>query len=180
MAFTDVFVSMLWGMILSVLQLIVSLSLATGCVYLGIRMFDRSTKDIDEIKELKKGNVAVAILMATVVYSIANVVQIGVENLTSLVNPSQSLNVIMVALLIGVLQLFISLAAGIFAILLAIRVLEKITVDIDEAKELKKGNVAIAILMAGVLFSVSFVIRAGVAGLIQSVDPALIAFQLGL
>jgi len=171
--------SMLWGVTLSLLQLVVSLSLATATVYLGIRAFDRTTKGIDEIKEIKKGNVAVGILMATIVISIANIVQSGVENLTALIDPTASLEIMSIALLIGVAQLLVVLFAAVFSISVALKVFEKITVDIDEVKELKKGNVAVAILMSGVLLAVSFVIRAGTAGLVKAIDPSLISFYLG-
>ena len=171
----DILLTSIWGVVLAILQLLVSLSLATATVYLGIRFFDKSTKKIDEIKEIKKGNVAVAILLATVVMSIAFVVQVGVENLTALVSPDQTVNVMMVAMMVGVFQLLIGLAAAVFAINLAIKVLNMVTVNIDEMKELKKGNIAVAILMSGILLSISFVIRAGVAGLVNAVDPVLLA-----
>ena len=171
----SILLSMVWSLVLALLQLLVSLSLATASVYLGVRLFDKSTKGIDEIKEVKRGNVAVAILLATVVLSIAFVVQVGVENLTALVSPEQTVTVMMVAMLVGVLQLLVGLASAVLAINLAIKVLNTVTASIDEMAEIKKGNVAVAILMSGVLLSVSFVIRAGVAGLVNAVDPALLA-----
>jgi len=168
-------VSMIWSVILAILQLLISLSLATASVYLGVRLFDKSTKDIDEIKEIKKGNVAVALFLATVVISIAFVVQAGVENLTSLVSPGQSITVMMIAILLGVFQLLVGLAAAVFAINLAVAVFSMITPNLDEMKELKRGNVAVAILMAGVLLAVSFVIRSGVVGLVNAFDPVLLS-----
>ena len=171
----NVILSMVWGVVLALMQLLVSLSLASASVYLGIRLFDKSTKSIDEIKEIKKGNVAVALLLATVVMSIAFVVQAGVENLTALVSPSQPVNIMMIAMLVGIFQLLIGLAAAVFAVNLAIQVFTMITPDIDEMKELKRGNVAVAILMSGVLLSVSFVIRAGVVGLASAFDPILLS-----
>ncbi|MFH0927364.1 MAG: DUF350 domain-containing protein [Candidatus Micrarchaeota archaeon] len=167
--------SMAWGVILAILQLLISLSLATATVYLGIRLFGKSTKKIDEISEIKKGNVAVAILMATVVISIAFVVQVGVENLTALISPQQSVDVMMVGLLIGVVQLLIGLAAAVVAINLALKVFDTISSEIDLTRELKKRNVAVAILVSGILLAISFVIRAGVAGLANAADPVQIA-----
>jgi len=40
-------------------------------VVLAIRLFDYMTMDIDENAELKKGNVAVALVLAALVFSIA-------------------------------------------------------------------------------------------------------------
>lgn len=168
----QIVVSMIIGLALAILQLLISLSLATACVYLGINLFDKSTKHIDEVKEVKKGNIAVAILLSSVVFSIASVVQIGVENLTSMVSPSQPIELLFAGVLSGVAQLLIGIVAAVFSVNLAITVFSTITHEIDAIKELKRGNIAVAILMSGVLLSVSFVIRAGVAGISGTFNPS--------
>jgi uncharacterized membrane protein YjfL (UPF0719 family) len=153
------------GVVAAVVQLIVGLALAMGSVYIGLKMFDRMTKDIDEWKEILKGNVAVGILMAAVIFSIANVVQSGVGSLLTNLGANQTLDQMLVDLVIGLVNLLIGLAAAIFSIWVAIKVLDKITKDVDEMKELAKGNVAVAVIMAGVLIAVSFVIAAAVSGI---------------
>jgi uncharacterized membrane protein YjfL (UPF0719 family) len=175
-----VMVQAIVGLVAALLQLLFGLALAMSSVYLGLRMFDRMTSGINEMDEIKKGNVAVGILMTAIVFSIANVVQRGVANLTASIPLSLGLGPMIVGLIVGVLQLLIAIAAAIFSINLAIKVLDKITTEIDEMKELKRGNVAVAILMAGVLLAVSFVISSGVDGLSRAVDPAALAAALGL
>ncbi len=169
-----------FGVVMALLQLLIGLGLAMSSVYIGLRMFDRMTEGINEMDEIKKGNAAVGILMAAVVFSIANVVQRGVANLTTSVPLSLGVGPMLVGLVIGVLQLIIAIAAATFSINLAIKVLDKITTEIDEMKELKRGNVAVAIVMAGVLLSVSFVISSGIDGLSRAVDPAALAAALGM
>jgi len=44
---------------------------------------DRLTKGLDEFEELKKGNVAVALLMAGVIVATAVIIQSGVIGITS-------------------------------------------------------------------------------------------------
>jgi len=56
---------------------------------------------------------------------------------------------------------------------MAINVLDKITKGIDEIAELRKGNIAVSILMAGVLIAVSFVVQAGVSGIAKAIGVAL-------
>ena len=153
------------GVVAAIIQLVVGLALALGSVYIGLKMFDRMTKGIDEWKEILKGNVAVGILMAAVIFSIANVVQSGVGSLLSNLGASQPLMDMLVDLLLGLVNLLIGLAAAIFSIWVALKVLDRITKDVDEMKELAKGNVAVAVIMAGVLLSVSFVIAAAVSGI---------------
>lgn len=168
------------GVAAALLQLLIGLGLAMSSVYLGLRMFDRMTEGIEEMDEIKKGNVAVGIMLATVVFAIANVVQRGVLNLTASVPLNMGVGAMAVGLVLGVLQLLIAIAAAAFSINLAIKVLDKITTEIDEMKELKRGNVAVAIVMAGVLLAVSFVISSGVEGLSRAVDPVALAQALGL
>ncbi|MCX8197314.1 MAG: DUF350 domain-containing protein [Candidatus Micrarchaeota archaeon] len=171
--------SLLIGLTISLVQLIVGLVLAMGSVYLGLRMFDKLTESTDEMAELKKGNVAIAILLGAIIFSIANVVEGGVSNLTQTVSPGLSPMQLVAALIIGVVNLVIGVLLAIFAIYIAISVLDKITVGIDEFKELKRGNVAVAIMMAAVLFAVSFVIKGAVVGMASLLSPESVAVALG-
>jgi uncharacterized membrane protein YjfL (UPF0719 family) len=156
----------------AIIQLIVGLALAMGSVYIGLKMFDRLTKGVDEWKEILKGNVAVGILMAAVIFSIANVVQSGVGALLANLGAGQSMDTMLIALGLGLINLLIGLLAAIFSIWVAIKVLDKITTDIDEMAELAKGNIAVAVVMAGVLIAVSFVIGSAVAGISNALSPA--------
>jgi uncharacterized membrane protein YjfL (UPF0719 family) len=160
---------MIMGVGIGVVQLIVGLVLAIASIYIGLSMFGKFTKGIDEEEELKKGNVAVGILQAAIILSIANVVQSGVVGLTGALTLGFSIN----AIIAGVIQLIVGIALAVVAIYMAINVLDKITKGIDEMAEIKKGNVAVAILMAGVLIAVSFVVQAGVSGIARAVGVAL-------
>jgi len=160
-------------------ELIIGLMLAMGSVYLGIKMFDKLTEGIDEIKELKKGNVAVAVLLGAIIFSIANVVEGGVGGLTQSVVPGLTTMELSAALVIGVVNLILGIVLAILSIYIAISILDKITIDIDEFRELKKGNVAIAIIMAAVILSVSFVIKGAVAAMASALSPQSLAVALG-
>jgi uncharacterized membrane protein YjfL (UPF0719 family) len=163
---------MLIGLIIGFGQLIIGLLLAMGSVYIGLRLLDKLTKGIDEMAELKRGNVAVGILMAAVIFSIATVVQSGVTGLSAGV-AGKSGGALIFAAGVGILQLLIGIIIAVVAIYIAINVLDKITVEIDEMEELKKGNIAVAILMAGVLLAVSFVVQAGVSGIARAIGIGL-------
>jgi len=164
---------------IAVAQLIIGLVLAMGSVYLGIKMFDKLTDGIDEMKELQKGNVAVAILLGAIILSIANVVEGGVYGLSQSIIPGLTPMELSASLLIGAVNLIIGVILAILSIYLAISMLDKITVGIDEFKELKRGNVAIAIIMAAVLFAVSFVIRGAVVSMANTLSPQSVASALG-
>lgn len=167
------------GLAIAIVKLVLGLFLAMGSVYLGMRMFDRMTEGIDEMSELKRGNVAVAILLGAIILSIANVVEGGVSGLTSSLMPSLTIMQVVAGLIIGIANLVIGLFLSVFAIYIALRVFEKVTVGIYGLKELKRGNVAVAIIMAAVLFAVSFVIRGAVAGMAAALSPQSVAAALG-
>jgi uncharacterized membrane protein YjfL (UPF0719 family) len=163
------------GLLFAIIQLIIGLVLALGAVYIGLKMFDKLTEGIDEMEELKKGNAAVAILLGAIILSIANIVEGGVSGITGTFSANLTQTQMMVAFVIGIANLLVSLILAVLAIYLSVNILDKITVGIDEFKELKKGNVAVAIIMAAVLFAVSFVIRASVASMSTYLSPQMLA-----
>ena len=59
------------------------------------------------------------------------------------------------------------------AIYLAIHILDKVAVNIELMEEMKEGNVAVAIVTAGVLIAISFVIQAGVTGIYRMIAQVL-------
>lgn len=157
------------GLGVALVQLILGLVLAVVSIYIGMWSFGRMTKGIDEMAELRKGNVAVGILMAAVIFSIATVVQSGVSGITNGLKPGLTIDQLVSVLGVGILQLLVGIVVAVIAIYLAINALDKITTEINEKAELKKGNVAVAIIMAGVLLAVSFVVQAGVSGISKAI-----------
>lgn len=153
------------GLVIALGQLLVSLGFAMLAVYAGIRIFDRLTTGIDEMAELRRGNTAIGVLMGAVVIAYATVISGGVASLTNVVLSigGQSLMATLVSLAGGIINLLIGLGLASFAITMAMRIFGKITKDIDEQAELKRGNLAIAFLLAAILFAVATVISAGVA-----------------
>ncbi|MEW5759687.1 MAG: DUF350 domain-containing protein [Candidatus Thermoplasmatota archaeon] len=155
------------AVVIWIAQLIIGIGLAMGSIYIGIRLLNRLTEGIDEEEELKKGNKAVAALLLGVVIAIALVVSSGVVGLTSAITGGKSTDLMgyITAVSIGIVQLAAGIIFAVIAIYLAFRVWDKITTKIDETEELKKGNLAIGIVMAGIMIAVAIVIQAGVSGL---------------
>lgn len=153
------------GLLIAIIQVLVSLGFAMLAVYAGIRIFDKFTKGIDEMAELRRGNIAIGILLAAVILSYATVISGGVGSLTSVVLRvgEQSLMASLVGLLGGIVNLLVALGLASAAIYLALSIFGKVTKEMDEQAELRKGNLAVAFLLAGILLAVSTVIASGVA-----------------
>ena len=132
-------------------------------------MLGKITKNIDEEKELAKGNAAVGILVAAVFVAIALVVQSGVSGLSVGINKAISVGFLpvdgLLAIGVSIIQLLLGIVLAVGAIYLALNILDKLTKGVDEFEEIKKGNVAVALEMAGVIIAVAVIIQSGVIGI---------------
>ncbi|MFZ3058436.1 MAG: DUF350 domain-containing protein [Candidatus Methanoperedens sp.] len=157
--------------VVGIIQLVIAIILAVVALYIGFSVLGRITKGIDEEKELAKGNTAVGILVASVFLAIGIVVQSGVAGISSSIKAAQaSAGGILsagglTAIGLGILQLILGIVLAIAAIYLALNVLDKLTKGIEEFEELKKGNVAVALEMAGVIITTAIIIQSGVQGI---------------
>lgn len=166
------FTEFVWNVGVSIIQFLIGLILAIFSVYFGIRVLNVLTKNLDEWKELKKGNVAVGILVAAVVLSVAVVVESGVSSVLSALPAQSTATQLALGLLVSFINLLIGVVAAMIGIYFAITVFDQLTGHIDEFAELKKGNVAIAVLLAAVLLAVSFILKGAVSELITTLNIA--------
>jgi len=155
--------------VVGIIQLVIAIILAVVALYIGFSVLGKITKGIDEEKEIAKGNTAVGILVASVFIAIGIVVQSGVSGIS--VGISQAMNAGLLSslgiaiIVISILQLVLGIVLAIVAIYLALNILDKLTKGIEEFEELKKGNVAVALEMAGVIITVAIIIQSGVMGI---------------
>jgi len=160
---------LLINIIVGLIQLLISIIFAVLALYIGFAVLIKINKNIDGEKELAKGNVAVGIIVAAVFVAIALVVQSGVSGLSVGINKALSVGIISVDGLLAVSVAFIQLILGIVlavgAIYLALNILDKLTKGFDEFEEIKKGNVAVALMMGGVIIAVAVIIQSGVIGI---------------
>ena len=154
------------SIIIGIIQLIIAIILAVVSLYIGFAMLDRMTSKIDEEKELAKGNIAVGILVASIFVAIAIIVQSGVAGISIGLRDAVAGNIY--TLMVSVFQLILGMILAIAGIYLALNVFDKLTKEIDEFEEIRKGNVAVALEMAGVIIAVALIIQSGVLGITSS------------
>ena len=174
------FWSLIAALLVAGVTLVLSLALAMWSVKVAITMYDRWTKDIDELAEIKKGNLAVGILMAAVIYSVSNIITSGVVALTQAIKPQDDYRKYAIGVVVGVINLLVSLGLATFAVNMAMKFLNRFTKDMDELQEVAKGNTSVAVLMGGVLISVSSVVQAGVSGIARILEADRVARALGM
>jgi uncharacterized membrane protein YjfL (UPF0719 family) len=160
---------LLTNVVVGLIQLIVSIIFAVLALYIGFAVLSKINKNMDEEKELAKGNVAVGIIVAAVFVAIALVVQSGVSGLSVGINKALSVGILSVdgllAICVAFIQLILGIVLAVGAIYLALTVLDRLTQGVDEFNEIKKGNVAVALMMGGVIISVAVIIQSGVIGI---------------
>lgn len=160
---------MLVNAVVGIIQLIFAIIFAVLALYIGFSVFGRITKGIDEEKEVAKGNAAVGILIASVFIAIAIVVQSGISGLSMGISSALSVGILsmdgIIAISAAFLQLILGIAFAVIAIYLALMVLDHLTKGIDEFQEIGKGNIAVALEMAGVIIAVAVIIQSGVMGI---------------
>jgi uncharacterized membrane protein YjfL (UPF0719 family) len=155
--------------VVGLIQLLISIIFAVLALYIGFFVLSKINKNIDEEKELAKGNAAVGIIVAAVFVAIALVVQSGVSGLSVGINKAISVGILSVdgllAIGISFIQLILGIVLAVGAIYLALNILDKLTKGVEEFEEIKKGNVAVALEMGGVIIAVAVIIQSGVIGI---------------
>jgi len=148
---------------IGLVQLVIAIILAVVALYIGFFVFSRITKGMDEATELARGNTAVGIIIASIFFAIALVVQSGIAGIS--VGIMKALAGDWLAIVISLLQLILGIILAIGAIYLALHILDRLTKGVDEFEEIRKGNTAVALMMAGVIVSTAIIIQSGVIGI---------------
>ncbi|MGB9635655.1 MAG: DUF350 domain-containing protein [Thermoplasmata archaeon] len=165
-----------WAIVGGLLQLIIGIGLAITAIYLGLNVLSRLMPEINLWKEIKNGNYAVGVVAAGVVIAYTNVITSGIRGMTTAITTNPSL--------LGFVAALISVAIGILlaslGVTLAFMALDKLTKDIDEKKELQSKNLAVGILIAGILYGVSSMIAAAVSGIGGAIAAAMGAGNIPL
>jgi uncharacterized membrane protein YjfL (UPF0719 family) len=155
--------------VVGIIQLIIAVILAVVALYIGFSVFGKVTKNVDEQKELAKGNVAFGIVVAAIFVAIAVVVQSGVAGISVGISKASALGLTsvdgLIVICVAIIQLVLGVLLAIGAIYLALNILDKLTKGVEEFEELKKGNVAVALEMAGVIIAVALIIQSGIVGI---------------
>ena len=99
---------------------------------------------------------AVGIILGAVVLSVATIIAGGVSGILIPSSEAQ-----FVALAVSFFWLMIAVILAVFAQLVAINLFGTLTKGIDEQKEIKKGNLAVAVTLGAIIYSIAVIIQAG-------------------
>lgn len=143
-------------LLLSLAQLAIAIILSAIAAYLAFYLFQWFTRDLDEWEELRQGNPAVGIVLGAIVISVALILRPALAVSTAAWDVGR--NIYVWVLLAEALQLAVGLVLAVITLVLALYLFATLTRGIDEVEELKRGNLAIAGLLAGVVIGVALMV----------------------
>ena len=163
-------------LITGLVQILLSVILGIFFIYSASKVFQKLTKGINDVEELKGKNIAVGILNGSMAISIIIVVRNSIETAitifsNTLRNPESE---IIAYLKTALLMLGHIILAGIIAfgsIYLALRIFMKLTKELDELKEIKENNIAVSIFLSVIIISIALLLEPGLQTILNALIP---------
>lgn len=163
-------------LITGIVQVVLSLIIAVTLVYLASKIFRKLISGINETEELKKNNVAVAILNGSIVLALILVVKKSIESsitifANTLRNPDSVISSYFESALIMLGHIILGGIIAFTAIFIALQIFISLTKDLDELKEIKESNTAVGILLGIIIVSIALLLQPGVDTILNSLIP---------
>jgi|TARA_B110000008_G_scaffold279322_1_gene325940 uncharacterized membrane protein YjfL (UPF0719 family) len=158
---------------LSLIEISISILFGVIILYLCYRFLDKLLK---EKLKIKNDNISYSIFVSSILFSVAYLIE-GIKSpiLNSLKllidNPEYEGIIILDGLKYSILFITIIVITILVVIFLSIFLFTIMTKDIDEFKEIKNNNIAIAIITATLIISISLLLKESVYLLLESFVP---------
>lgn len=163
-------------LITGIVQIFLSLLIAVTLVYLSSKIFRKMITGINETEELKKNNVAVAILNGSIVLALIIVVKKSIESAITIFgnilrNPDAVLSSYIQSALIMLGHILLGGIIAFTSIYAALQIFIWLTKDLDELKEIKESNTAVGILLGIIIVAMALLMQPGVDTILNSLIP---------
>ena len=163
-------------LITGIVQVFLSLIIAVTLVYLASKIFRKLISGINETEELKRNNVAVAILNGSIVLALILVMKKSIESSVTIFgntlrNPDTVFSNYMQTGLIMIGHILLGGIIAFAAIYTALQIFIRLTGDLDELKEIKESNTAVGILLGIIIVSMALLLQPGVDTILNSLIP---------
>jgi uncharacterized membrane protein YjfL (UPF0719 family) len=160
------------GLIVAVVQLFLGMVFSITAIYSGLSLVDRLTRDIDEWALIKKGNTAAGVLFALVVLSLIIMMEPSIESTVASVHGAVFRGAIL-GFAVNLLLLVVAFLVSVLSIYTILRVIDAITADVSEFAEIKKGNVAVALVTGASLLAASLAVRVAILYVLAALTSAI-------
>ena len=157
--------------LLSLAQLVIAIILGAVVAFLSFYLFQWFSRDLDEWEELRQGNPAEGVVLGAILVSVALILRPALAVDTETWDAGHQVYVQL--LLAEALQIAMGLILAVLALGLALLVFLALTRGIDEVEELKKGNLAVGGLLAGVVLAVGMMVSQAVTQVTTAISALL-------
>lgn len=145
-------------------------------IFLTYRTFIKANPDFDMEEEIKKGNIAVGLLVGTILISASQMLQRGMESVVGMFRlwiaaPSEANLPLWQLGLLGAAHLAMSMFLAVLTISVTLRMFGRLTSHMQEGKELQRGNLAVGMLLSAVVFVSTQYVGEGVSALSKALVP---------
>jgi uncharacterized membrane protein YjfL (UPF0719 family) len=160
----------------SVFEFFLTVSLSVLVVFFNYRLFQHANPDYDHEEELRKGNMAVAILLAALLFASGMMVQKGVYPVVTLfrlwmTSPLDAGLTKFQILAYGVTHIVMSFVITVLTMSFSLRFYGRLTRSLREGEELKKGNAAVGVMLGAFVLVVGMYVSEGLGSLSKSLIP---------
>ncbi len=164
-----------FAVLVGIAELLLAFGLGLATVWLAFRSFARLTRELNEMDELKRNNVAMGVLLASIVLSTALVVRTAiypsVSTWQSLIHRGFSSGDLLYSLGITLFSFFFSGLIATAGIWSALRIFLRLTGEIDELLEISRSNTAVAIVLGSLIVVMGLFLSHGVQSLLSAIIP---------
>ena len=163
-------------LMVSTFEFLLAVIMTGFVIVITYKIFIRANPDFNMEDEIKKGNVAVGILMAAILFSASMILQKGMTSVVSMFRlymsaPGESALNLWKIVLMSFGHLGMSMLLAVITISVTLRLFGKLDRELQAGKELQKGNVAVGILLASVVLVAALYVGEGVSSISKSLCP---------
>lgn len=163
-------------LLVSLFEFFTTAALSVLVVYVNYRLFHYTNPDYDHEEEIKKGNTAVAILLAALLYASGLMVQKGIYPVVSLfrlymTTPLENVLSPWQMALYALAHVGLAFLISTATLSCSLRFYGWLTKDVRNAEELRQNNVAVGVMLAAVVLVVAMYMSEGMGSLSKSLIP---------
>jgi len=163
-------------MIVSLFEFTLAVVMSGVIIALTYKIFIRANPDFNMEDEIKKGNVAVGTLMAAILFAASMILQKGLGAVVSMFRlyisaPGESPFGLWKLALLCLAHLGISMLLAVITISVTLRLFGRLDKNLQAGKELQKGNLAVGILLSGVVLVAALYVGEGVSSISKALVP---------
>ena len=159
--------------VVSIFEFLLSIAMLGFGIYLNYRLIIKANPDFDMEDEIKKGNLAVGLLVAAIMLSTGMILQNVLYSVVAIfrmfINSSDGYDWKLP--LIGIGHLVMGFVIAIVTISVTLRTFGRLTRRMRDGEELQKGNIAVGVLLASVVIVSAMFVGPGVGSLSKALMP---------